>query len=43
MSIQPKNTVVEATSTQSDQPFTVFLSTDDITMPTKNGRLYISH
>ena len=30
-----KNTVVEPTSTQSDQPLTVFLPTDDVTMTTE--------
>ena len=30
-----KNTVVEATSTQSDQSLTVFLPPDDVTMPTE--------
>ena len=30
-----KNTVVESTSTQSDQPLTVFLTTEDVIMPTE--------
>ena len=36
-------TVTETTSTQPEQSLTAFLPTNDITIPTENGRVHICH